>query len=77
MQSVTLDQIDECLRQLPPEKLTVVYDFVSYLLEREQTLSQKSDHQLIHGEFHGPRLSCEEDFQEAEWHLQDEDSDGR
>lgn len=36
MHSITIDQIDDRLQQLPPEKLTVVYEFVSYLLEREQ-----------------------------------------
>ena len=35
MASVTITDIDERLRQLPPEKLIVVYDFVSYLLERD------------------------------------------
>lgn len=35
MPSVTIAEIDERLRQLPPEKLIVVYDFVSYLLERD------------------------------------------
>ncbi len=34
MLTVTIDQIDERLTKLPPEKLVVVYDFVSYLLER-------------------------------------------
>lgn len=37
MISVTIDEIDERLRRLPPDKLTVVYDFVSYLLERDLT----------------------------------------
>lgn len=31
---------------------------------------------LLYGEFHGPRLSCEEDFRLAEWHLQDQSIDG-
>jgi hypothetical protein len=35
MASVTIAQIDERLHQLRPEKLPVVYDFVSYLLERD------------------------------------------
>ena len=35
MASVTITDIDERLRHLPPEKLIVVYDFVSYLLERD------------------------------------------
>jgi len=35
MASVTIAEIDERLRQLAPEKLPVVYDFVSYLLDRD------------------------------------------
>lgn len=35
MTAVTLREIDERLRQLPPEKLIVVYDFISYLIERD------------------------------------------
>lgn len=35
MGSVTIAEIDERLHQLPPGKLPVVYDFVSYLLERD------------------------------------------
>jgi hypothetical protein len=35
MRSVTIAEIDERLRRLRPEKLPVVYDFVSYLLERD------------------------------------------
>jgi hypothetical protein len=37
MAAVTIDEIDERLQRLPPEKLSVVYDFVSYLLERDLT----------------------------------------
>jgi hypothetical protein len=32
---ITRQAIDKRLRQLPPEKLAVVYDFVSYLLARD------------------------------------------
>jgi hypothetical protein len=35
MTSVTIAEIDERLRHLTPEKLNVVYDFVSYLLDRD------------------------------------------
>lgn len=35
MEIVTISQIVERLRQLPPAKLAVVFDFVSYLAERE------------------------------------------
>lgn len=42
MQTVTIPQINEQLRRLSPDKLVVVYDFVSYLLERnvKQTLRE-------------------------------------
>jgi hypothetical protein len=35
MQAVAIPQITERLEKLPTDKLIVVYDFVSYLLERE------------------------------------------
>ena len=35
MASVTIAEIDERLRQLLSAKLPVVYDFVSYLLDRD------------------------------------------
>jgi hypothetical protein len=34
METATIEQIDERLRELPPEKLAVVLDFVSFLAER-------------------------------------------
>ena len=37
MQSVTISRIEAELRLLPPEKLTVVLDFVSYLAARQPT----------------------------------------
>jgi hypothetical protein len=37
MVSITITEIDERLRYLTPEKLSIVYDFVSYLLERDLT----------------------------------------
>lgn len=35
MEAITISQITERLRNLPADKLVVVYDFVSYLSERE------------------------------------------
>ncbi|HEY0733666.1 MAG TPA: hypothetical protein VGD69_02070 [Herpetosiphonaceae bacterium] len=35
MEPVTISQIEERLEKLSPERLRVVYDFVSYLVERE------------------------------------------
>ena len=37
MQTITISQIEERLRQLPADKLEVVFDFVSYLAERQLT----------------------------------------
>jgi len=37
MQTVTIPEIVERLQRLPADKLVVVYDFVSYLFERETT----------------------------------------
>ena len=33
--SVTISKIEDRLRRLPPEKLGVVYDFISFLLDRD------------------------------------------
>ncbi len=41
METVTIPQITERLQELPPEKLAVVYDFVSYLAERESSLASQ------------------------------------
>jgi hypothetical protein len=35
MQTLTISKITACLQTLPAEKLAVIYDFVSYLSERE------------------------------------------
>jgi hypothetical protein len=35
MEAVTIAQIEKQLKHLPPQKLAVVLDFVSYLVERE------------------------------------------
>jgi hypothetical protein len=36
-QPITISQIEERLRRLPPDKLAVVFDFVSYLADRQPT----------------------------------------
>jgi hypothetical protein len=41
METIALAQITERLQKLPDEKLAVVYDFVSYLLERDTEQLQK------------------------------------
>lgn len=35
MPAITISQINESLLKLPPDKLVVVYDFISYLTERD------------------------------------------
>jgi hypothetical protein len=39
MNSVSIDDIQDRLRKLPPEKLSVIYDFVSYVADRYQDLA--------------------------------------
>jgi hypothetical protein len=34
METATIEQIDERLRQLPPQKLAIVLEFVSFLVDR-------------------------------------------
>lgn len=41
MQAIAIPQITERLQNLPAEKLAVVYDFVSYLVEREARQVQR------------------------------------
>jgi len=58
----------------PEDRIRLIGRIVHTILP----LPSKSPHRpLIYGEFHGPRLSCEEDFREAEWYPQDMDSNGR
>ena len=35
METISIAQIEERLRKLPPDKLAVVFDFISYLAERQ------------------------------------------
>ncbi len=41
MRTVAIPQITERLKKLPADKLAVVYDFVSYLVEREARQTQE------------------------------------
>lgn len=43
MSPPTMDEIDQRMRQLPPEKLAIVNEFVSFLLERELSASENDD----------------------------------
>ena len=44
MQTITIPQIEERLRELPTDKLAVVFDFVSYLAEQSMTELSKGWH---------------------------------
>ncbi len=37
METITLSQVNESLRKLPSDKLSVVYDFITFLVDREST----------------------------------------
>ena len=46
MTAISIPDIDARLQHLPPEKLMVVFDFVSFLLEREKTGTSSSEAML-------------------------------
>jgi hypothetical protein len=68
MTTITVADIDERLRRLPPEKLPVVYDFISYLLERDLADALLDDP--------GPRatLFATEAVLRREWDTPEEDA---
>jgi hypothetical protein len=57
----------------PEDRIRLIGHIVDTILPLPSTGHRRP---LIYGEFHGPRLSCEEDFREAEWHLEDKGPDG-
>jgi len=58
MQAITISQIEERLRKLPPDKLAVVFDFVSYLFERqlasESFQTMLASEQILHRDWEKP-----------------------
>lgn len=64
MQTITIPQIEERLRQLPPDKLAVVFDFVSYLTERQ--LASESFQTMLASEL-VLRRDWERPEEEAAW----------
>ena len=67
MTPVAIPQITERLQKLPAEKLAVVYDFVSYLVERES--EEKEQH--ISEAFQ--TMLASEAVLRREWDLPEED----
>jgi len=64
MQEITICQIEERLRQLPPDKLAVVFDFVSYLAERQGTSESSQTVLTRESALHQDWKSSED---ESEW----------
>lgn len=70
-----IDQIIRGIEGLSTEdRIRLIGRIIHTLLPFSSTPSHRP---LIYGEFHGPRLSCEEDFREAEWYPQDGENHGR
>jgi hypothetical protein len=69
MANVTLPQIDERLKLLPPDKLAVVYDFVSYLTEREAERALKETASTAY-----QTMSASESVLRRDWDRPEEDN---
>ncbi len=63
MQTVTISQIEECLRQLPPEKLAVVLDFVTFLWQRTDSV----DEGALEEEYRAMAADTEREREALEW----------
>lgn len=68
MTPVAIPQITERLQKLPAEKLAVVYDFVSYLVEREG-----EENETLFSEAFQTMLASEAVLR-REWDLPEEDA---
>ena len=77
-QSISIpDDLYHHLTEQARKNQTPLETLVTRLLERALTPPPgRPSRPLLYGEFHGPRLSGEEDFRLAEWHLQDQDFNG-
>jgi hypothetical protein len=69
MQNLTITQINESLLKLSPDKLAVVYDFISYLLERTppQILTEKISESF-------QTMLASEAVLQRDWNLPEEDA---
>jgi hypothetical protein len=73
-ETADIEQLVQELQALPPEdRIRLIGRLADTLLPLS---SAKPHRPLIYGEFNGLRLSCEEDFREAEWPPQEQDLDG-
>jgi hypothetical protein len=67
MQIVTRPQLNERLKQLPPDKLAVVYDFVAYLSERNLSLKLQETSEAYQ------TLLASEEVLQRDWDRPEED----
>ena len=69
-----IERIVREIRMLSQEnRIRLIGHIVDTVLSPSSAATKR---QIIHGEFYGPHLSSEEDFQVAEWHPKAEDLDG-
>jgi hypothetical protein len=68
MQDKTISQITDKLQRLSPEKLILVYDFISYLLDREK---EQSTIDSISESFQ--TMLASESILQKEWDRKEED----
>ncbi len=69
MEKVDIAAITESLRKLPADKLVVVYDFVSYLLNRETTRMLRETNREVY-----EVMLAAEDVLRRDWDTPEEDA---
>ncbi len=67
METAMIPQITERLQKLPTDKLVVVYDFISYLLDREA----EQRHKWVSDAFH--TMLASESVLQRDWERPEED----
>lgn len=67
MEAVMIPQITERLQRLPTDKLVVVYDFISYLLDRETGQRQQGVSEAFQ------TMLASESVLRRDWDLPEED----
>ena len=68
MENITITRIVDRLKKLPPDKLTVVYDFVFFLAERQPDLKK-----ILEGSESYYTMLASEEVLSQEWNLPEED----
>lgn len=68
MENITIPRIVDRLKNLPPDKLTVVYDFVSFLAERQPELKK-----ILEGSKSYYTMLASEEVLAEGWNLPEED----